>query len=146
MEATTIQKYKNKTVSKLLQKAQKVFNEFIRLRDSDANGNFTCISCGHMKTKGHLQAGHYFPAGQNPSVRFDERNVNGECVHCNYYSGEHLVGYGKRLVKKIGEDEFNKLVLDKSMSKNHKWDRFSLIDIIEKYTIKVKELRKTKNY
>lgn len=146
MQATTIKKYSNTSTSKLLNKAQKIFNEYIRLRDSDANGNFVCISCGKLKPKSQLQAGHYFPVGQNQALRFDERNGNGECLHCNYYSGQHLIGYRKNLIRKIGEPEFKKLEMDMLVGKRgHKWDRFSIIEIIEKYKEEVKELRKTKN-
>jgi hypothetical protein len=36
------------TIPKLTAKAQKVFNAYVRQRDSD-NGYFTCISCGQVK-------------------------------------------------------------------------------------------------
>jgi hypothetical protein len=145
MKADIIQKYKKKKLSWLLEKARETFNEFIRLRDSDQYGNFTCISCGVTKVKSQLQAGHYYPAGQNPAVRFDERNVNGECIHCNYYSGNHLIGYAINLKAKIGEQEFKQLEQKQKRGKSfHKWDRFTLIEIIETYRPKVKDLRKTK--
>jgi hypothetical protein len=53
---------------KMLEKAQKVVNEFIRLRDQDQ----PCISCG----KEGNQAGHYIPVNKSSYLRFDERNIN----------------------------------------------------------------------
>lgn len=147
MEVKTINKYGSVSTNNLQKKAVKIFNEFIRLRDSDENGNFICIACGKPKPKGQLQAGHYYPSGQNPVVRLDERNVNGECVHCNYYSGEHLIWYKKRLIEKIGSEELESLEMKAEMGRQTvKVDRFAMIDIIETYTGKVKQLRKYKNY
>lgn len=146
MKADIIQKYSKRSKSWLEKKAVMKFNEFIRLRDSDANGNFVCISCGVMKSKAQLQAGHFYPSGQNPAVRFDERNVNGECVHCNYYSGDHLLKYQPNLIEKIGHDEFEALSTKMLRGKKYyKIDRFMLIDVIDKYTEKVKELKRSKN-
>ena len=50
------------TVTKPKQKAQQLAQLLARLRDSDADGYGTCISCGKeaSKAKGNWQGGHYF--------------------------------------------------------------------------------------
>jgi len=128
LKASTIQKYKSKTVSQLLKAATKRFNAYIRRRDK----NRPCISCGQFKS---LQAGHFYPAGQYPMLRFNEHNVNGECIHCNYFSGDHLISYRRNLIKKIGEVNVNKLDDIAAHNKRtlFKWDRIHLISIIETY-------------
>ena len=68
---------KLKTHSDYVQELQKVFNEFIRLRDS----KLPCISCGTMT--GKMNAGHYRSAGGNPELRFNEMNV-----HCLLYTSD----------------------------------------------------------
>jgi 5-methylcytosine-specific restriction endonuclease McrA len=138
MEAKTIQKYKDQTVPNLIKKATKYFNEYIRLRDSDG-GFFTCISCGEHKSKEMLNAGHYLSAGHHPSVRFNEYNVNAQCVACNNYKHGNLINYRKNLIKKIGLDRVE--FLEGIGKRPHKWDRMDLIEIIETYKQKVKDLK-----
>ena len=83
---------------------QVIFNTFIRTRDKDK----PCISCGE-ELKGKFDAGHYFSAGGNPSVRFHEDNVHGQCVYCNQHKHGNLHNYYKALVKKIGFKAVEKL-------------------------------------
>ena len=121
--------YSTKSVKELTKIAQKHFNKFIRERDKGK----PCINCGDNRK---LQAGHYFPTGTYPGLRFDEDNCNGECLQCNYFNSQsHSYGYRNNLIKKIGQERFNQLELKAGMSKRsfHKWDRFTLIEIIEKY-------------
>lgn len=147
MDANTIQKHKNKSLPKLLKKAQEIFNKFIRLRDSDSQGNFKCISCGNFKSKRQSQCGHFYSQGNNTSVRFDEDNCHAQCIYCNKHMHGNLIPYGKNLIKKIGEDRFNGLVMKMKIGKRgHKIDRFTIIEIIETYKVKVKELEKTKMF
>lgn len=77
-----------------------------------------------------MQAGHYM-AGTNSSVRFHELNVNGECETCNCFDPNHLVGYRKNLIDKIGLEAVEQLEIE--AHKPHKWDRQELLDIIKKY-------------
>ena len=129
-----IQKYSNKTVAQLKAIAVRHFHLFIRRRDRDQ----PCISCGRYTT---LQAGHFYSAGLHPLLKFEEDNVNGQCIQCNYFNHGNEAMYAVSLKEKIGEERFEKLNLKHAMGKRtkFKWDRFSLIDIIEKY----KALNKT---
>ena len=47
----------------------------------------------------------------------------------------HLLPYRQNLIEKIGQDRFDKLELNIQLSKRtgYKWDRFYLLEIIEKY-------------
>ncbi len=126
--------YLKKTARQLEKIAWRHFSKFIRERDSE-NGFFKCISCGETKSTDQLQAGHYYPAGKFKSIKFDEFNVNGECVHDNYYSGDHLIKYKENLIKKIGINNFDLLQVKADYSKRHpfKQDKFLLIDLITRY-------------
>jgi len=125
------------SIPKLKKKAQLVFNEFIRLRDKD----LPCISCNLPKeTK---QAGHYYPTQGYDGLRFDEFNCNGECAGCNCFDEGHLIGYGENLLNRIGRVEFDLLKLRAADYKRngHKWSRYELEIIIEKYQKRVKDLK-----
>ena len=123
MTAKQIQKYNGKTVSELLKIAQKKFNKFIRERDKEKG----CISCNGKVQ----QAGHYLSQGHHSALRFDENNTNGQCIRCNLYLSGNLINYRQGLIKKIGAEKVE--WLESYPKKAHKWDKFSLIEIILKY-------------
>jgi hypothetical protein len=118
------------TVASLTKKAQVVFNRYIRERDS-SNGYFVCIACGSEHPVAKMNAGHYVPVKNSSLLRFNELNVNGECVSCNLFDQFHLVGYRKRLVDKIGADAVS--WLDMQARVTHKWSRHELEEIIKTY-------------
>jgi len=111
---------------KLIKKAQDIFNSWIRNRDKD----FGCISCG----SGIDHAGHYFSAGHYSSLRFNETNVNGQCLRCNNYLHGNLIRYRQGLISKYGEQE---VLLLESASRNavKKWSRLELDIIIKMYKL-----------
>lgn len=135
LSSAQIKKYQKKTISQLIKIAEKHFNKYIRHRD-DQGGYFTCISCGVPKSLGNMNAGHYMSAGHNGIVRFNEDNVNGQCVHCNLHEHGNLIRYRENLVKKIGQQRVEMLESTSRMA--HKWDRFGLIHVIETYKGKCK--------
>ncbi len=100
---------KKKTTAKLKQDLQKVFNKFIRERDSDGI-RFNCISCGETKPIDQMNAGHFFAVGGYDGLRFDEDNVHGECAYCNCWNESHLIKYTINLQGKIGLKRFNELL------------------------------------
>ena len=118
----------NKSLKSLIRIAVTHFHKFIRNRDKDK----PCITCGKYTT---LQAGHYYSAGKHPVIRFNEDNVHGQCLSCNYYKSGDLINYTYNLIDRIGKDRFEKLKFQVALSKQikHKWDKFYLIEIIDKY-------------
>jgi hypothetical protein len=136
MDAKTIQKYNKYSIAELIKMCQKYFNAYIRKRDTDENGMGICINCGKFKK---LQAGHFYPTSTYSHLRFDEFNTRGECLQCNYFNSQsHSYGYAVNLPKVIGQEEFEKLQLRAKNRKGHKWNKLTLIDLIEKYKLKTK--------
>jgi len=127
---------KAKSLPKLKADCQKIFNEFIRLRDA----GLPCITCLEYKV---LQAGHYYPTGGYDGLRFDELNVNGECSHDNCFNEAHLILYGEHLREKIGEENFLILKYRAEHYKKHgyKWSRTELEEKIAYYKDKVNQLK-----
>lgn len=132
----TEKKKKSVSLPKLKNKLQEIFNEYIRLRDKDK----PCISCGERRI---LQAGHFFPVSGYDGLRFDEDNVHGECAGCNGFDDMHLLGYRDNLVRKIGQERFIALTQRAADYKKngYKWSRSELLEKIEHYKAKVKELK-----
>ena len=148
MTTETIKKYKSKSLNNLKVIAQKHFNLFIRLRDTDENGTGVCISSGkYLKVPSeNTHAGHFYSAGGYPNLRFNEDNCHLQGKSDNYFKSGNLLEYRKNLIKKIGIQKVEVLDMKAADYKRngYKWDRFFLIETIEKYKIKSQELQKTK--
>ena len=88
-----------------INKLDTVFSLYIRLRDSKHYGyrNFRCISCGEPKSVDQMDCGH-FVSRNCMALRWDERNAHGECQKCNRFLSDHLIGYRRNLIIKLGED------------------------------------------
>lgn len=121
----------------LVKKLDKVFSQYIRLRDAFPNGTFRCISCGRIKPFEQADAGHYH-SRKHMSTRFDEENVSSECRACNRFSADHLIGYRENLIRKIGTQRFQLLEVKAHQTK--KWSCFELEQLIKYYSVLVKKL------
>jgi hypothetical protein len=127
---------KKKTLPKLKADCQKIFNEYIRLRDSGK----PCISCGGF---GEMQAGHYYAVSGYDGLRFDEDNVFCECVRCNCFDESHLIGYGSNLINRIGIERYKALQERATLYKKFgkKWSRSEVEELIRIYKEKLKQLK-----
>lgn len=108
----------------------KVFQYYVRLRDAMPGGYTKCISCGKIKPFDQMQAGHFFGRASF-STRWSEDNVHSECIWDNCYNGEHLLGYRDNLIKKIGQQRFNFLAVQRNKVK--KWSDFEIQAMIVHY-------------
>jgi hypothetical protein len=119
-----------------IKKLQTVFNEFIRLRDSD----LPCISCGTTKKGITYHAGHFMSVGAYPNLRFNEDNVHRQCgFNCNTSKHGNTAMYANNLMVRIGLERFDKLFEDKD-----KPLKLSIPEIQEKiahYKQRIKELK-----
>lgn len=129
----------NKTLKK---KLDDVFSIYIRLRDSDDNGIFRCISCGKPVFWKDGDNGHFINR-QHMSLRYSEKNCNAQCRYCNRLDEGNNVGYHKGLISKYGGQIVDNLFIVKHKS-NKITDTEAKI-MIEYYTREVKFLLKTKH-
>ena len=73
-------------LKQLVLKADKLFSEYIRRRDSDEYGYANCVTCGdHMNWK-MMECGHWITRSQF-ATRYDERNAHIQCFKCNRQEG-----------------------------------------------------------
>lgn len=122
-------------------KLDKVFSEYIRMRDVMPNGLFRCISCGKIKPYSQADCGHYH-SRKHMATRFDEDNCHAECRGCNRFSADHLIGYRENLILKIGEQRFELLSWKAHQTK--KWSDFELQELIKYYKALRDKLKKEK--
>lgn len=120
-----------KTTSDWMKEAQKVFNQYIRLRDKHK----PCVSC-ESKLGSKYDAGHYFSSGGHKAVTFDEDNVHGQCVACNQYKHGNLLNYQIGIEKRIGADRL--LQLHEKAHQTRKYSTEELQELIKTYKNKIK--------
>lgn len=122
-----------KPLSYFTKQAQTAFNAFIRERDKDE----PCISCGRFH-EGQYHAGHYRTTGANPELRFDEDNCHKQCAPCNNHLSGNIENYTPRLIEKIGQERFDRLMGSHELPK---WKREDYERIRDHYRVKLKELK-----
>ena len=121
----------------LVKKLDKVFSLYIRLRDAMPSGYVRCISCGRIKPFEEVDCGH-FHGRMHMATRYDEDNCHAECRYCNRMSADHIIKYERNLVRKIGQQRVDWLMV-KANSTKHYLDS-ELEAMIKHYTAEVKKL------
>jgi hypothetical protein len=124
----------NKT---LIAKLDKVFSEYIRLRDSE-NGYCKCISCGKVHHWKEMDAGH-FVNRKHMSVRYNEKNVNAQCRACNRFDEGNIPSYSLNLIKIHGQGIIEELLWKKSQST--KFTDFEAKIMIDRYKELVSQMK-----
>jgi len=119
------------TIQQLVSIVQVVFNKYVRERDK----NLPCISCSKLLV-GKFDAGHYHNANNHWNVRFDERNVHGQCVYCNQHLSANLINYRSGLLNRIGEQQLAEL--DSIANETRKFTKSELYSIMAYYRNKNK--------
>ena len=96
-----------------------VFSRYIRIRESDQNGNAVCYTCDIKMHWTKLQAGHFIKRG-NMGLRWDTRNAKPQCFKCNCDMHGNMDEYEQRL-----DSEFPGLVelLREEGNDVYKWTR-----------------------
>lgn len=120
---------------KLIQKADRVFSKYIRMRDSE-DGFFVCCSCGQRKPFEQADAGHFINR-RWMALRYDERNVHAQCRSCNRFDEGNMIGYTRFMLKTYGEDIVDLL---ESVKKPYKWTDGELEILIKDIKDKTEEL------
>ncbi len=128
-------KVKTSTLKKTL---WRVFSEFIRKRDADHAGYASCVSCGDSKLWKYQQAGHYVRASAGMVTRFDERNVNTQCLRCNVFLDGNIPPYAIFMVKTYGPEILEEL--DALRRQNFKPSTDWYLEKISEYTKKLEAL------
>jgi 5-methylcytosine-specific restriction endonuclease McrA len=116
----------------IVNKLDKVFSEYIRRRYAK-NGIAECVTCGKKDHWKNLQAGH-FMSRKHYATRWDEENVEVQCMACNVYR------YGEQYLfaKHLGQEKADELLAkSRTMVKLKDWE---LEEMIEKYKKKLLEL------
>ena len=125
------------TISKLKKKLDVLFSQFIRRRNADHLGRVKCFTCGVEKHWKEQQAGH-FQSRSHHSTRWDEVNVQVQCVKCNMYRQGEQYKFGMYLDQKFGDGTAEEL--EYRAKTIVKLNRVDYEEAIERYKQKIREL------
>lgn len=91
---------------KLEARLQKELNAAVRARD---RGN-PCITCGRPVSPANENAGHGFPVGSHPSVRFHPWNIHLQCGNpCNRFNGGEGAIYAAEIERRYGVEAYGRM-------------------------------------
>ena len=124
---------------KQIRKLDKVFSEYIRLKDTNPQGLCFCITCNRPFHWRDGDAGH-FVQRDRLATRFDEYNVNAQCKYCNRFRSGEQARHGMEIDKKYGEGTAQRL-LTISKAKGTKLDLYWIDVKLKEYKKIVKELK-----
>ena len=128
---------KKKSIKTLKNKATKIFQLYIRLRDTDSEGNGKCCSCGREVTYLNSNAGH-FASRSHIRTLFDEENVHIQCIGCNGWGG-NPDGYALFMIDKYGVNKIR--LLNSKKIKPLKISALDYEEIIYLYNEKVDNIK-----
>lgn len=134
-----MKKKKKPSLSALETKLDGLFSEWIRRSAADEGGTVQCVTCQKLmfwKNDG-AQAGH-FVKRQHRAVRWDERNVNVQCIRCNKWLNGNEAEHGAYVIRTHGLEVHEELLRLKHTV--FKVTRTTLEDLINEYKQKLEEL------
>ena len=132
----------NNTKTYWWKQARKYYNAWVRARDEGKE----CISCDTIlintgKPGGDYDAGHCRSVGSAKHLEFDDRNVHGQCKHCNSSKGlgGNYHAYRAKLPSRIGQDAFDALMADQDTRSLTISDYKAIVEVSKR---KLKEMKK----
>jgi hypothetical protein len=113
------------TVSKLKNKLDGIYSQYIRYKNS-VDGYCVCVTCGVRKPIKEMQCGHYVSRSYN-STRYLEKNTHCQCLRCNVFLSGNMDEYTLFMIKKYGTRFLYKLKQLKNQIK-----QFTITELEEK--------------
>ena len=139
VDKATKEKKERQSLATLRNGVMTVCHTFIKLRDKGK----PCVSCGQPYKPDH-DAGHWKSAKDYSNLRYDERNIHGQCIGCNRFKRGNIEAYNDRIHLRIGTH--GKEAIEKAATKykhsGFKWEREKLVAIRTYYREKIKSLKK----
>ena len=130
------------SIEKIKHRVLSLAQLYARLRDSDENWYWKCISCWKRVHRTKWDGWHYISRA-NMSTAFNLNNINLQCKHCNWMLHWNIQCYRANLINKIWEEEVKKLEESKNQTRHRTLDELNIMQIA--LNTKIKEEYKKKN-
>lgn len=128
-----------KKKTNLKAKLDKVFSEYIRLKNANDIGFCRCVTCGKYYHWSKIQNGHYM-SRRYMSTRYSEMNCHPQCMPCNVMQHGNIPQYRMWLVKEYGEEKVRQLETT-ALAQTVKFSDWEYKNLIDYYTKLVKALK-----
>ena len=115
---------------RLIEKLDKLCRQILLIRDARHDHHFQCVSCRRLLPLDTAQVGHFIPR-KHFAVRWDLRNINLQCPHCNKWLSGNLVEYRKALIEMHGVEEVVKM--ETFYREPPRYTVFDLQEIVKQY-------------
>lgn len=92
--------------------ADRVFSEYIRLKNSNDKWVCECFTCWRKQNRKEIQNWH-FVSRWNMKYRYSEINCNPQCQMCNVILNWNYIQYTLKMIEKIGKTDTEKIINDK---------------------------------
>ena len=116
---------KRRTKSQLEKELDRVFSIFIRMRDSNEDGDALCFTCGKADKWLNMDNGHYISRAHR-STRWNELNCHIQCKRCNIFMNGNYPSYALNLTRVFGAGVLEELSALKNIT-----TRFTASDLEE---------------
>lgn len=123
-------------------KLDKVFSEYIRLKNANDIGFCRCVTCGKYFHWTKIQNGHYM-SRRFMSTRYSEMNCHPQCVQCNVLQHGNIPQYRMYLVREYGEAKVKQLEAA-ALLETRKFSDYEFKELIDYYGKIVRVLKKEK--
>ena len=136
---TKAKKEAAKTLPTLKKEAQEAVNRYVRLRDA-SKGCFVCgvpLQLGGVG--GGFDAGHIRSRSNADHLRYDMRNIHGQCKPCNKPGSTKDHEMKAAAIRLLGKEEAEALYDD---NRNIKWQRDQVREIRDTYRARARGLEK----
>lgn len=130
------------SIDKVKQKVLSLAQLYSRLRDSDENWYWKCISCWKRIHRTKWDGWHYISRA-NMNTAFNLNNINLQCKHCNWMLHWNIQWYRANLINKIWEAWVRELEESKTQTKHRTPEELNLMEIA--LETKIKDEYKKKN-
>lgn len=128
---------KRRTKSQLEKELDRVFSIFIRMRDSNEDGDAVCFTCGKADKWVNMDNGHYISRAHR-STRWNELNCHIQCKRCNIFMHGNYPSYALNLTRVFGAGVLEELSALKNIT-----TRFTASDL-EELIAKYREINRQK--
>jgi hypothetical protein len=129
---------------KLVEKLDRIYSEYVRLFNTDENGYGNCVTCNTRKFYKDADCGHFITRAKK-STRWLHQpplvNASLQCKQCNMNGGEQYL-HGQMLDAIYGEGTADEVLRLSNISV--KYSAAELAEMIEKYKVKLTNLKVTK--
>lgn len=117
-----------------MRRADKYFSLYIRKSKSMNGQHCKCVTCGKIAHWKDMDCGHYMER-DNYSTRYDEKNCNPQCTHCNNYRKGRQALHGQYIDKQYGAGTADGLIQKSKLLAN--FTKLGLDEIAAEYKLKL---------